>query len=328
MTRHRLILITSLIALSGLLIALGPRVPIDTTLHRAPLPSNLDAYLSEREAAVPDLVPGTEKRIVWAGEPGARTDWSVVYLHGFSGSRQEAAPLAERVARALGANLFYTRFTGHGRNGDALLEGSVNAWLNDAYEAYRIGERLGERVLLMGTSTGGTIATWLATRPDTDALGAVALMSPNFGLPDPKAAILTWPWGGLLAELAIGETRRWTPQNERHARYWTPRYPTRALLPMAGVVELVENTDLGRVTMPFLVIYSPEDRVVSPAAIERTFLRLGSQPRRLVPYGGASNPAQHVLAGDILAPESTGHVADVILDFVADVTPAAGHPGQ
>lgn len=321
MTRHRLILITSLIALPCLLFGLGPRVPIDTILHPSALPADLDAYLSEREAAAPDLVPGTGKRIVWAGEAGERTDWSVVYLHGFSGSRQEAAPLADRVAGALGANLFYTRFTGHGRDDDALLAGSVNAWLNDAHEAYRIGERLGDRVLLMGTSTGGTIATWLATRPETPALGAVALLSPNFGLPDPNAAVLTWPWGGLIAELGIGETRSWTPQNERHARYWTHRYPTRALLPMAGMVKLVRQTDLTAARVPFLVIYSPNDRVVSPDAIEATFSRIGASRKKLVPYTGASNPAQHVLAGDILAPESTAPITELILDFVQTPAP-------
>ena len=72
------------------------------------LPDDLDAYLaaSERNAADGfELIPGTEKRIHWQ-VPGERTDYVVIYLHGFSATRQEMAPVAERIADQLGANLF------------------------------------------------------------------------------------------------------------------------------------------------------------------------------------------------------------------------------
>ena len=69
---------------------------------------DLQALLLESPA---DLIPGTEKRLTWHDEE-QQTEWSVVALHGFSASRQESAPLAELVAKQLGANLFETRFSG------------------------------------------------------------------------------------------------------------------------------------------------------------------------------------------------------------------------
>jgi len=105
----------------------GPRVAIDTTLQPVTLPADLDQYLTAAEARFSDITPGTEKTIVWAGEVGRRTPLSIVYLHGFSATRQETVPLPAQVAARLQANLFATRFTGHGRSGAAMLEGSVNA---------------------------------------------------------------------------------------------------------------------------------------------------------------------------------------------------------
>ncbi len=296
----------------------GPRVEIKTELDPVDLPADLDRYLGEAEAAFDDIVPGTEKTIHWAGEVGVRTPLSVVYLHGFSATRQETAPLSERVAESLGANVFYTRFTGHGRDGAAMLDGSVNAWLNDAHEALRIGQRLGERVVVIGVSTGGTIATWLAAQLSTEQVAAYVLISPNFAPADSRTGLLLWPWGGHIAELLIGPEQSWEPSNARHGQYWTHRHPTRALLPMAGMVSLVNSLDLSLIDAPVLVVYSPEDRVVNAAATETAFAALGSSRKHLAAYTDADDLDQHVLAGDILSPGSTEAIATMIVDFVTD----------
>jgi alpha-beta hydrolase superfamily lysophospholipase len=157
---------------------------VDYRIHPVSLPNNLEAYLTEQEQLFDDIIPGTEKKIIWAVEPGVRTDMAVVYVHGFSATRQETAPLADLVANRLKANLFYTRLTGHGRSGEAMLKGSVNAWLNDTVEAFEIGKRLGRKVIMMGTSTGGSAVTWMAAQPGTNALSACILISPNFGPAD------------------------------------------------------------------------------------------------------------------------------------------------
>lgn len=306
-----------LAVLAALLFFCGPRVDLDTTLHPVVLPPDLDTYLARREATYQDIVPGTEKKIFWAQAPGEQTPLSIVYVHGFSASRQETAPLAARIAARLHANLYSTRLTGHGRGSEAMLEGSVNGWLDDMYEAMEIGKRLGRRVVLIGCSTGGTLALWQAAHSNRDEVAALVLLSPNLGPADRRTEILTWPWGGQLAELLVGKTRSWKPVNEAHGRYWTSSYPVRALVPMMGLVKLTRVLDWQMLKIPTLVIYSPDDQMVDTKAIVAAFQEMGAAEKKLVPYGQAGDPSRHVLAGDILSPGSTGPLADMITDFLA-----------
>ncbi len=304
------------LAVLALLFVLGPGVPIDTMLHPPDLPDDLDGYLARSEARFSDVREGAEKTILWADASKRKTALSIVYLHGFSATRQETRPLCDTLAARLGANLFYTRLTGHGRADDAMAEATVNAWLDDGAEALAVGRRLGERVLLVGTSTGATLAVWLAAQPENRDLAALALISPNFYPKDANVRFLLWPWGKVLARLALGPYRSWTPHNEAQGRHWTTRYPSAALLPMMGLVDLVERTDLGAVHTPVLVVYSPQDQVVSAKRTEARFPEFGAENKRLVPVEEAGDPSNHVLAGQILSPENTAPVAEVILDFV------------
>jgi esterase/lipase len=289
-----------------ILFLLGPRVPVDTTLEEVELPDDLDQYLQQAEAAYDDIVPNTEKTILWAGENGARTPFSVVYLHGFSATRQETAPLADEVAAAL-------------------AEATVNDWLNDAYEALAIGRRLGERVILMATSTGGSAASWLVAQRQAADLAALVLISPNFAVANKASQILTWPWGTWLATLLLGEECNWEVINEGHGRYWTNCYPTRALLPMQALVALAKQTAVDGVKTPLLLLYSPNDQVVSPAAAEAFFARYGAARKELVAITETDDANDHVIAGDVLSRGTTGVVRDHIVAFIGTI---GGQVGQ
>jgi esterase/lipase len=198
-----------------------------------------------------------------------------------------------------------------------MAEPTVNDWLNDAIEAFEIGRRLGDKVILFGTSTGCPLAIWLAERSDTDDALAYVLISPNFAPRDSKSEILTLPWARQFAPLILGPTYSWTPYNESHAKYWTHSYPSAALVTMMRLVKFVRESDLGSIKKPVMIIYSPNDQVINPQEVERRFVQIGSKIKEIQPIVNNGDPDNHVLAGDILAPNNTETAKRLILNFIS-----------
>ena len=71
-----------------------------------------------------------------------------------------------------------------------------------------------------------------------------------------------------------------------------------------------------RLDAPLQVIYSPADSVVDTGRILAAYERIESRGKELVALPGSGDPGNHVLAGDILAPENNGLVAHLIVAFV------------
>jgi alpha-beta hydrolase superfamily lysophospholipase len=296
----------------------------DIQMEEDALPADLDRYVADAEARFSDIIPGAEKKIIWHHPRQKRkTRLALVYLHGFSACRQEIRPVCEEAARRLGANLFLTRRAGHGRGGRAMAEASLTAWLNDAAEALMIGRRLGEQVVLVGNSTGGTLATLLAAADRGRHVAACVLLSPNFGVKHLAAGLLTWPGARYWAPLVGGKTRAWEPLNEQHARYWTVRYPIQALIPMMQAVKRVKGLELGKLSLPILFLYCLQDQVLDVRHIESAFRAVGSRDKQKIIMGDTQHALKHVIAGDILSPNNNGPVIDGITDFLGRVLPAA-----
>ena len=306
---------------AGLLLAGWSSRPAAIVLQSASpsLPEDLDAYIAASEADANKrygLVGGTEKRIRWFAERGKPTALSVVYLHGFSATRQEIAPVTEMLADRLQANLFETRLTAHGRQRDRLRDVSAESWLEDTLEALEVGRRIGNRMLVLGTSTGATLALAAANHSLMQHVEAMVLMSPNLVLRDRASEVMTWPGGPLVARLVIGESRSWEPKNELQERYWTTTYPT------ATVVEVVRLMKFARNSMPtnsdihILTITSENDTVVDPNGARDWIGRIQAPRNEHLDFPYSDDPGQHVLAGDILSPESNEALLEAILAFL------------
>lgn len=287
------------------------------------LPDDLDAWLEQSEKKATDrydLVANTEKRITWFGEREP-TDYSVLYLHGFSATRQETAPLATLVATALGANLFETRLRGHGRQREVLASVTAEDWLNDAAEALAIAARIGKKVIVIGTSTGATLAAAMLDHPAMQAVDTIVMVSPNFAPRDPAAAWLTRPAGPLLARLLVGPTRSWQPHNDEQALYWSTTYPMMSAVEMMRLVDLANRQLPGKVTQRLLLFYSDKDSVVSPDASLRVFEDTDAPQKAIIEVENPGDPSHHVLAGDVLSAQKTRRIANDIAKFILRQTP-------
>jgi len=317
--RRILVGLVVVVTAAAILFLLGPRVPADTSVifDPASIGSDPAAYLERVEAKIPGIRPGLEKEIVWAyPQSRAKTPLSIVYVHGFSASKGEVRPLPDKVAAAFGANLFFTRLTGHGRDGAAMAEASVHAWVNDMAEALAVGRAIGEKVIVIATSTGGGLTTWAATQPDLmqDVAGLV-LISPNYGPRARGAGLLTMPWGGLMARIVSGSERGAQPTSELRGRFWTTRYPIEAVLPMAAITEVARSAPVERIGVPALFVYSEGDRVVDHGVTAKIAARWGA-PHETVVVDRTGDPSNHVIAGDAYSPATTDMLADRIVAWI------------
>jgi alpha-beta hydrolase superfamily lysophospholipase len=285
------------------------------------IPSDIETYLADSERLVADgvaLIPGTEKRVRWFAGPEP-TEYAIVYLHGFSATRQELAPMLDRLADALGANLFETRLAGHGRHTDALVGVTAEEWLDDAAEALAIGTRIGERVILIGASTGATLAVAMADHPAMEAVTLQVLLSPNFAPADSRSAWITGPAGALVLRLTAGDTHSFEPRNEAQARYWSTAYPVAAIVEMMRLVDRANARASATVGHSVLTLYSSHDQVVSVAAIRQAVGRMNAVDGRVLDLGTVGDPMNHTLAGQVLSPDETDLVVRTILDYVDEL---------
>lgn len=313
--------LTCLLALIVLLalVVVGPLFPLQPKTYEFQLPTDLDTYLAQGETQIGTVKPDQDKRIFWANPIQQKTPIAIVYLHGFSASRGELSPVPEEIAKALGANLFMTRLKGHGLTNGAEALGSVTAqdFIEDAEEAMAIGRKLGEKVVLVGMSTGAVLALHLGSRhPDVHAIVSI---NANFQPKDWRAKYLSGPFGPWLARLAIGEYREFKTENAEHAEFWTPRYRSAGVVALMDLLNYVDRISLDRLKPPVLTIYTNQDEVVDVALIKEKSARIKSLGSRVV--DGSAIYKRHALAGRILSPEGNAPLQAEIVEFLKSLEP-------
>ena len=288
----------------------------DQTNNNPPVAlDQIESLIKIAENQIPDIRPGLEKSILWAGAPHRRTTHAIVYIHGFSASKEELRPVPDMIASSLGANIFFTRLTGHGRTTDAMREASVEAWIQDLAEAFQIGTIIGEKVIIISCSTGSTlVATGIANGVLSEKLFSTVFFSPNFGVQDQRATLLTWPLARYWAPLISGEMQTSSPRNDLHARYWTTSYPTISLIPMMQLIDQVNSDDMSKSTMPALFYFSPDDRVVDPQKTENFIARWrGPKSIKRINNGDSEDELNHLITGQVVSPSQVISAAETVI---------------
>jgi esterase/lipase len=274
-------------------------------------PQQLEMYVAEQEKKHP-IKPDNQARIVWYNDSLKNTtEYALVYLHGFSASQEEGNPVHRNLAKAFGCNLYLARLAEHGIDtSNALLNYTAEGLWQTAKEAYAIGKKLGKKVILIGTSTGGTVALQLAAAfPE---IAGIILYSPNIVINDPNAWLLNNPWGLQIARLVKGSNFNTAGQDDStYKKYWNHTYRLEATVQLQ---ELLETTmvpaTFGAVRQPVLALYyfkdeNNQDKVVKVSAIQKMMQELGT-PDSLKRSVAMANTGNHVLASPIVSKDVSG----------------------
>ncbi len=282
----------------------------------------LEKYIKDHEAQY-KLKPDNEARILWVNDSlKEKTEYAVVYLHGFSASQKEGDPVHYDFAQKFGCNLYLSRLDAHGIDTtEPLANFTADGLWNSAKEAYAIGKQLGKKVILMSTSTGGTLALKLcAEYPD---IAASIMLSPNIAINDGNAWMLNNHWGKQIAELIQGKDRVVNDTTALYARYWNNRYATSSLVQLEELIEsTMKESTFRKVNQPTLLLYyfkdeKHQDPVVKVSAMKRMFLQLGT-PDNLKRQVAVPNAGDHVI-GSYVKSKDLQTVQDEIEKFAVEM---------
>jgi pimeloyl-ACP methyl ester carboxylesterase len=273
MNRTTLLIIGALIVLLAIGYFTGPRIEIPHYPETLPeVPGRLEAlanYVERREANYPTRADN-EARILFADSVPGQTEYAFVYLHGFAGSHRDGYPVNVNVPQIFGSNVYLARWAGHGLIGTAALENfsPAAAW-EDAREALAIGKQLGRKVILMSTSTGGTLALKLAA-DFPDDVHALINMGPNLADDQPGARLLMTPWGHELAKLvSFGSNKKIEHPEPRAPRYFDTIYPSEALVQLQILVQTtMDDTTFSQITCPALTVYYHKNEFAEDEHVE------------------------------------------------------------
>ena len=291
-----------------------PAVPAD-----APA---LEQYVSNIETKH-KLKPDNEARILWFNDSlKLRTEYAVVYLHGFSASQEEGDPVHKEFAQKFGCNLFLTRLAEHGVDTtEPLVNFTADKIWNSAKEAYAIGKKLGKKIILMATSTGGTLALKLAAEyPD---IAGLILLSPNIAINDPNAWLLNNHWGLQIAKLVKGKYNTAEDTTALYAQYWNNKYRMEATVQLEELLETtMKESTFKKITQPVLMLYyykddEHQDDVVKVSAMKRMFTQI-STADSLKRQVAIPNAGHHVLGSPIKS-KDIKTVEEECVKFAMDV---------
>ena len=210
--------------------------------------------------------------------PGGKT--GALLLHGFTGTPGHMRPLGERL-RAAGYTVRAPLLPGHGTTLEDMNRVSWRDWLACARSEYASLRGDCEKVVVMGLSMGGTLATLLAEEYPVDglALFAPCIRMRQRSAPLARVAALAKPYvrwpGDRRAEVVPG----YDELKEYNCGY--------SGIPVGKAYDLYRlvaraNMSLFAVTAPTIVFQGRLDTTVDPRGAERLIAGVSSEQKELV----------------------------------------------
>ena len=287
---------------------LGPK-PSEPVLSEA-LPTvasinTLDAYITAMEAPY-KIKPNNKAKIIWADSTKSQTEYAIVYLHGFSASQMEGDPVHQNIAKQFNCNLYLARLAEHGIDTtEDLVNLTADQYWESAKLAFAIGKQIGKKVILMSTSTGGTLALQLAaTYPE---IAGLILYSPNIEVFNPAAPLLDNPWGLQIGRAVLKSNYVDIKyKDSAYPKYWNTHYRIEAVVALQNLLEAtMTETTFKKIHQPTLALYyykdeANQDNVVKVSAIQKMMQQIAT-PSNLKMEMAMPNTGNHVIASPIVS---------------------------
>lgn len=291
------------------------------------IPDNLEklsSFLADRESAQ-DLKTGTKARIEWnCGSKQQKTEYAIVYLHGFRASHPEGDPVHRKVAEYFGYNLFLSRLEEHGVQSDyPLLDLTVGKLLQSARFALEVGKKIGRKVIIMGTSTGGSLALWLASQDKyKDQISSLILYSPLIRFYGINQYLLANVVSRQLLRLFLGS--KFMIKNEESTEaediIWNKEYTLQGALVLGSFIKkYMKNSIFANIDCPTFIGYyyknkEEQDKVVSVKAIKKMISHLGTRTTSITAVN-FPEAKSHVICSSLLS-KSVIDVTDNTIKFL------------
>ena len=302
------------LALTGAII-LGPRETFESpklldTDIQIPL-SGIDQYIKDKESLIPDLKPDNHARIIWADSSlKQKTEYAVVYLHGFSASQKEGDPIHKDFAARYGFNLYLARLEDHGRpDSNSFIHLTPDNFLQSAEDAVDIGKLLGDKVIVISCSTGGTLATILASAGEK--IHSMIMYSPNIDIYDPKSNLLLYPWGKKLSSIVMGGEYNRVNYDSLGRAYWNSTYHTNSLFALKTMIrDYMTDEHFKKIKIPVFMGYyfkdeENQDKVVSVKRMHDFFNQI-STPEAMKQKVAFPKAGGHVISSEVFSRDIDG----------------------
>lgn len=280
---------------------------------------NIEKFVLNNDAGL-QLKPDNESRIFWVNDSiKERTNYALLYLHGFSASWYEGYPAHVKFAKKFGCNLYIPRLASHGiETEDALIDMTPDRLWESAKEALMVARSLGKKVIIMSTSTGGTLGLKLAADFPEYVQGLI-LYSPNIRINNSAAFMLSKPWGLQIGRKFNGGKFRVTNEDFRskNCQYWNCKYRMEAVVYLQQLVEatMKKETYKNVIAPVFLGYYykdeKNQDETVKVSAMLKMYKQLGTSPERKIKVA-FPEASDHVIANELFS----GCVDDVIAETI------------
>ncbi len=284
----------------------------------------MDSFITKQESSFV-IKPQNEAKIIWADSiKKLKTEYCILYLPGFTASQAEGDPIHKNIAKKFGCNLYLARLYGHGLK-DTLRsfdDFTADKYWESAKYAFAIAKQLGNKVLIMSTSTGGTLSLKLAA--EYDGIAAQVLMSPNIAINDPNAWLLNNPWGKQIGKLVKGTDTLYSGrQDTTYKKYWYSRYNMKGAVELQELIESsMTNATFEKIKQPLCLLYyykdeKNQDPVVKVSAMKTMFDQVAT-PEKLKQQYVIPNAGNHVI-GSYLQSNDLVTVEEKITNYLSDV---------